>query len=400
MRDVSRLLAAFEAGRLLRPSSDVTNLVDLSNTIAYLAGAGDIPLTSGARQLTEIIGDADHLVFVVADGFGMSFVEEMDHDAFLPGHVARELLTVFPSTTASVLTTLATGEWPAAHAALGWFLYLPEIGQVSTILPFIRRSDGKSLTKLGVEPERAFPVPPLVSRIDRATISLAPADIAGSVYSRYLAGGSRRDGYTTLGEAVDAVLGRIVDATGPTFTYVYWPNVDAAAHKYGATHRNVATAVAELDLQMNRLAVEAPPGARVVLTADHGLLDADEEETHWIVPGDELSECLSREPSGDAREVYFAVKDGQGSTFRARFAARFEDRFLLLTTTEAEDLRLFGPGPLSAVSRQRLGDLVAVSAGRDAIRYRWSDQPEATKPYASHHSGLTPEEMRVPLIVL
>ena len=61
-----------------------------------------------------------------------------------------ELQTVFPSTTAATLTTLATAGWPVKHAVLGWFLYLPEVDAVTTILPFIRRSDGTSLTELGV----------------------------------------------------------------------------------------------------------------------------------------------------------------------------------------------------------------------------------------------------------
>ena len=399
MSDVPRLLAAFDTGDLRRPSTDVANLVDLSNALASLAGAGGIALTQGARRLAELVGPAEHLVFVVADGFGMSFVEAIGPESFLPGHVATELLTVFPSTTSAALTTLATGEWPAKHAALGWFIFLPEIAAVSTILPFIRRSDGVSLTRLGVSAEQAFPVPPLVSRISRDRLSLAPADIVGSVYSRYLAGGTPGRGYKTLSEAVDAILGTVADADGPTFTYVYWPKVDSAAHEHGAAHPKVGEAVQELDLQMKRLAVEMPPGGRVVVTADHGLLDAGDDETHWIKPGDDLDQCLSREPSGDAREVYFAVRNGQMTRFRDRFTRRFEGRFLLLTTEEVEDLHLFGPSPLSAISRQRLGHFVALSLGRDVIRYRWSNAPEATKKYRSQHSGLTPAEMRVPLAV-
>ena len=148
MSDVERLLAAFDGGELLRPSPDVLNLVDLAKATASLAGADDIALTAGARRLVDLIGPSEHLVLILADGFGMNFVEAMDVEAFTPRHLATELRTVFPSTTSAALTTLATAEWPVRHAVLGWFLYLPEVDAITTILPFVRRSDGMSLTKL------------------------------------------------------------------------------------------------------------------------------------------------------------------------------------------------------------------------------------------------------------
>ena len=398
MSDRPRLEAEFEAGRLVRPSADVPNVVDLARALANLAGAEGVPETDVSRKLAGLVGPADHLVLVVADGFGASFVEGMADGAFSRDHLATELLTVFPSATDSALTSLATGEWPAQHAGLGWYLYLEEIGAVSTILPFIRRSDAVSLTKLGVSPEQAFPTPPLLRLVRRGCISLLPVEISGSVYSRYQAGGHPTVGYKTLAEAVDLVLERTTSRL-PTFTYLYWNRIDAAAHELGTGHTTVAALVDELDGELHRLAAHLPDRATVAVTADHGLLDADDGESHWIVPGDGLDSLLRREPSGDTREAYFAVADGATEEFARAFRQRLGDRFVLLTTFETEDLGLFGPDPLSDVSRERLGDFVALSLGRDVIRYRWSDRPEAVKRYRSHHSGLSPVEMRVPLLV-
>ena len=398
MSDRLKLQAEFEAGRLLRPSADVPNVVDLARALAKLAGAEGVPETDVSRQLAGLVGPAEHLVLVVADGFGASFVEGMAEGAFSRDHLATELLTVFPSATDSALTSLATGEWPAQHAGLGWYLYLEEIGAVSTILPFIRRSDAVSLTKLGVTPEQAFPVRPLMQLIGRDCLSLLPVEISGSVYTRHHAGGHPTLGFKTLAEAVDLVLERTTSRL-PTFTYLYWNRIDAAAHELGTRLPTVAALVDELDGELQRLAAHLPDQATVAVTADHGLLDADDGENHWIVPGDDLDNLLRREPSGDTREAYFAVADGAAEEFARKFHQRFGNRFVLLTTAEAEQLGLFGPDPLSDVSRERLGDFVAVSLGRDVIRYRWSDRPEAIKRYRSHHSGLSPVEMRVPLLV-
>ena len=79
---------------------------------------------------------------------------------------------------------------------------------------------------------------------------------------------------------------------------------------------------------------------------------------------------------------------------RELFRERFGDRFFLIDADEAEELELFGPGPMSAETRRRIGGLIAVSRGVDVVQYR----PYAD-PMVGHHSGLTPDEMMIPLIV-
>ena len=81
------------------------------------------------------------------------------------------------------------------------------------------------------------------------------------------------------------------------------------------------------------------------------------------------------------------------------FRDRFGDRFFLLTTAEAEEMRLFGPGTLSDEVRLRLGTFVALSSGADVILYDWPSRSEDDQPFVGYHSGLTPAEMRIPLIV-
>ncbi len=104
-------------------------------------------------------------------------------------------------------------------------------------------------------------------------------------------------------------------------------------------------------------------------------------------------------PSGDARVLYLHVCDGAHERVRARFRERFGDRFLLITLDEAEALHLFGPGPILPHTRRRMGDLIAISAGSDVIEYRPGSRPAQITGDVSHHSGLTPAEMRVPLVI-
>jgi hypothetical protein len=139
-------LRFFNGGRLLRPSPEVLNTVDLGRAAASLAGVESVGLTDGARSIADAVAHSDHLVFVLADGLGMDLLEGLGGGLFLLDHLAAELRAVFPSTTPTALTSLATCEWPNRHAALGWDVYLPEVEAVATIIRFFRRRDEVPLT--------------------------------------------------------------------------------------------------------------------------------------------------------------------------------------------------------------------------------------------------------------
>ena len=109
--------------------------------------------------------------------------------------------------------------------------------------------------------------------------------------------------------------------------------------------------------------------------------------------------AVSSAPSGDARVLYFHLRDGGEARVREYFRRRYGARFLLITTDEAERKGLFGPGALSPRARSRLGDLMAISYGAHMIEYRMAWGIGRIMAQASHHSGLTPSEMRVPLIL-
>ena len=399
MSDVESLVAAFDAGELLRPSAAVPNIVDLGNAVATLAGIEAQSNTPNARNIADLIGHAEHLVLIAADGLGIDTVTALGDDSFIAGHVAMRLRTVFPSSTPVVFTSLATGEWPNTHAVIGWHMYLWESDCVSTIIRFHRRSDERDLSKLGVSAEQTYPIPSMAARFNRDSHSLLPEEIANGVYSTYVAGGAHQQGYNTLHDAVDAVLSRVSKSDGPTFTYLYSPNVDAAAHKYGIEHDNVLAAAKELDREVQRLVAQLPVDSRVVMSADHGLLDANESQVHELEPSDEMVGCLKREAWGDSRAAVFDVRMGSEFEFERIFRDRFSDSFYLITVDEAEQLELYGPGRLSPMARRRLGSHIAISRGTDVIKINYPSATEKGTRMVSHHSGLTPSEMLVPLVV-
>lgn len=400
MSDVQELLDAFSSGTLLRPSADALNLVDLSRSIAWLAGAPDIDVTPGSANIAAQIGPADHLVFVLVDGLGMNLLEKLPAQAFLRTRLVADLRTVFPSTTAVALTTIATCQWPATHSVTGWWTHLPEIGGAASILQFTKRSDRRPLAYHGLKAGQAFPAPSVFPGFDRDTLSIFPERIARSVYSEYFCGGGPRQGYANLREAVDLTIQRVKNAQQSSYTYLYTNRVDDEAHRCGTSRPEVGAAVSDMDREMERLAAGIGDRGRIVISADHGFLDANRSDKHQIRVTDPVMEYLRFPPSGDARVMCLHVQDGAEERVRKYFRQRSGDRFWLLTTYEVESLGLLGPGPLSPESRRRFGDLMAISKGRNVIEYRPPGNSGRIMEEASQHSGLTPEEMRIPLIIV
>ena len=399
MEDVERLLAAFASGELDRPAAERPNLVDLSRAMATVGGADGPDATAGSEEIAGLIGNPEHLVFVLADGLGMALLRALPPGAFLRRHLASELLTPFPSTTAVGLTTLATGEWPARHGIVGWWTYLREIDGAATVVRFERRADGKPLDALGVEPAQLLPLPSLLPRMSRDVASFFPSAIVGSAYSCYVAGGTAQSGYGSLAAAVDAVLRRLEHASSPTYTYLYTPRVDAAAHEYGTKSHHLSAELIALDRQIERLVEGAAPGARVVVSADHGHLDAPAAKRHLLSGEGALAETLRVAPSGDPRVMYFHLRDGAEGQFREAIERRLGEIVFVLSTDELEELELLGPGPLSPLTRERLGDFVAIAGGADAVGFSAVTGGRKMVENASQHSGLTPEQMRVPLVI-
>ncbi len=402
MSDISELLAAFESGELMRPSVNTPNIVDLASAVGGLVGAPTAIHTPGHDELTGLIGPSDHLILVVADGLGMNAVRAMDPDSFIPNNVASELLTVFPSSTPVVLASLATGRWPAQHGVPAWHVYLEEIDAVSTIIKYVRRSDNKDLSELGMDPQDVYTVPSLMESPKWDTASYLPKSLVGSAFSRYTSGSSHHNGYEKLEDAIGAISDRVRRASSNTISHLYIPDVDYASHVAGTSSSMAQEAAAGIDRALTWLRIALPSCAKIVMTADHGLVDYVERDLYTITPTDPLVRHCEHEPWGTGRTMIFACKQDSTAEFEDQFRERFQKAFFLLTFEEVKNLGLYGPTPMSPVTERRIGTHMAISRGAWLLEY---DYPKIRheKQYdnepISQHGGLTPTEMLVPLVV-
>jgi Type I phosphodiesterase / nucleotide pyrophosphatase len=395
MSDVSRLLGWFSSGLLLRPEPSTPGTVHLARAIAALCGA-PLQLEAPALQVADVIGESPHYVFVLGDGLGMNLVESLSPESFLRRHLALELASTFPSSTAPALTSIGTGLWPGEHGVPGWLVYLRERDLHTVTLPFIERSTSRPLSELGLTPHDLFVSPPLWASLSRDTAAFIHRRIADSAYTRYVCGGHKVHPYDSLESAADAISARVATTAEPAFSYFYYSAIDTAVHIHGPSSREVAAEVTKLDSELSRLEGRLNGQARILVSADHGSYDVRPGQKLVIEPDDDLSRILLTPPAGESPVPSFHVRPGHEDEFAAKFRARAGDTHALLTTDEVDELRLFGPKPLSPITKARLGDFIALSAHGEAVVY----SPEtAVVNMKGFHGGLTPTEVRIPLVV-
>ena len=398
-QDLQNLQSLFTTHALLHPASPTPGLTDFATALHHAIGATHAPLPPHAARIRALLGDPAHLVFALVDGFGMNYVDRQPLHAFIRRNLTTEMRSVFPSTTSAALTTIATAQWPANHAITGWHVLLPRINAVSTIIAYQRSPDKTPLSKLGVTPSDAYPIPSRIGAATRDAVCLMPAHITNTAYSTYWAGGIPQIPYKSLRHAIHALTRRLSRATRPSFTYLYMPQVDSAAHKHGAYHAATMRAARNADETLERIAASLPPNARLVITADHGHLDAPASRVHKIAPDDPILRLSETPPSGDVRLMYATIRPDNLPAFRRAVRHQLGDDFLVLTAPQLDSLQLLGPNPPSPETRSRIGNTLILSTTNAVLDYRAALGENASKTMRSHHSGLTPAEMRIPLAI-
>jgi hypothetical protein len=399
--DVARLLAKFASGALVQPDTRAPSLVDLAAAWWIACGVQGVARTPAAEDIERQFGGADHLVCVIADGLGLDMLEAMPAASFLWQHLAGALRTVFPTTTATALTSFYTASWPAEHAVTGHWLQLPPPAGATTVLPFATRFGAQSLEGLGVPAPDVFPKPSLLSATPRDRMLLLPGAVARGGFSTYLAGGAGVAAYRSLADAFEQVAAFIERASSPTCCIVYTSRIDEVAHEHGPAHLELVGAVRALDAQVALLARLLGGRARIVLTADHGHLPVSIGGRAILRADDPLGQMLAAPPSGDARmAVFHLLPNVHQFEFERLFRSRFGGQFALVTPDEVERLQLLGPTPLSSRTRERLGDFIAIALGADVLEYRGGGAPDRRLAARSQHSGLSAAEIRVPFVLV
>ena len=170
------------------------SIVNLMASIRAALGPGRSDYAPLAALPPDELADARNVLLLVVDGLGYEYLLGRG-ETQLGRHLRARLTSVFPSTTASAITSFLSGTAPQQHGLTGWFMYFRELGAVSAVLPFTPRFGGPSFGTRGIDPVAFLGHRPVFDELTVSSYLLSPEDILDSDYSRSHCGRANRQGY-------------------------------------------------------------------------------------------------------------------------------------------------------------------------------------------------------------
>jgi hypothetical protein len=328
------------------------------------------------------------LLFLI-DGFGFdalaTYADAMPTMSRMFNH--GRIQTAFPSTTATSLATLTTGELPGAHGMLGYTVQVP-------------RSGGRLLNALKwderVDPENWQPIETLFQRAAAAGINVthvAAKRYENSGFTRAVFRGAQYKGANLVADLISET--KLALHKAPSFVYLYVNDLDTAGHSDGVGSEKWIAALSMIDQMVSQLMKEVPKGTRIWVTSDHGMINVQEKIVIGLDnPLMQGVSVVAGEPR--ARHLYL---DSDSPTARAETASLWQeylqDKALVLTREQAISSNLFG-AEVSADALDRMGEVIAIARG--GLVLLDADRVEKEGAMVGHHGADSDIESQVGLL--
>ncbi|WP_370247866.1 alkaline phosphatase family protein [Nocardioides sp.] len=342
--------------------------------------------TDGATTRLELPDAESYVVFLV-DGLGARLIERYAHVApYLATLLGRSTpgTAGVPSTTATSLTSLGTGLPPGAHGLVGFSARVPGTG---TLLNHL-------FWDASVDPEEWQPHPTALGTLARAGAEVTTVnkrEFQGSPLTQVSTRGATFVGADRVGERIAAAVAS--SARRPSLTYLYDSDLDWTGHRYGVASAPWLQQLAMVDAEAEHLREALPPSCRLLIVADHGMVDLAPDQRIDVDDDPALLDGVAM-VGGEARFRHLYARPGAADDIAATWRSHLGDRAEVLTREEAVARGWFGR--VDPVVAPRLGDVVV--AGREVgVFSRRLFEYETT--LVGLHGSLSADEMLIPFLV-
>ncbi|MEZ5730041.1 MAG: alkaline phosphatase family protein [Burkholderiaceae bacterium] len=284
-----------------RPFETGATLVNLAAALGRRFGAdpGLAPLRVPGLER------ARGVVLMLIDGAGLAQIDALVPGGALARFRVGRLSSVFPSSTAPALTSLASALAPAQHGNAGWFVWNPARRRVVRSLPLDVRGD----PSVAVDAAELWSWRPLSAAVSDTMVVIQPDTIATSGFSRYAYAGATLRGYDGT-DAIETAILEAVDAHPEGgFVYAYAPQFDAVAHAAGCRSDEAAHVLQRFDEIFASLVDSlADSGYLLLATADHGFVDIEPASQLSIGDFPAVARLLARPLCGEPRVAFVTIE--------------------------------------------------------------------------------------------
>lgn len=374
------------AAAFVSPAYGERSLADVLPAVARALGLG--PEVLGHAPSGLVLPDAPSYVVFLVDGLGAELLRTYAGAApYLSSLLLDERVGTagVPSTTATSLTSLGTALVPGAHGLVGYTARVPGTDQLLNHLKW----------DAPVDPGLWQPHPTAFQRLAEAGVTVTAVNkrqFEETPLTRVSQAGATYVGADKVGERIAAAVQ--ASAHGPSVTYVYDSDLDWTGHKFGVASKQWYQQLSVIDAQAQQLREALPDACRLLVVADHGMVDCrslsqvDVDEVREMRDGVTLL-------GGEARfrHVYCApgAVEDVVATWRQVLAGRAD----VLRRDEAVAKGWFGD--VDERVAPRLGDVMVACKGTTGV-FSSRDFPYEARMVGLHGS-LTAAEMRIPFLV-
>ena len=331
--------------------------------------------------MPPVVGEVEQVVVLVIDGLGWEQWQSRLHlTPIMAKMQGSAITTVAPSTTATALTSIATGLTPGEHGLVGYRIELG--GEIVNVLRWhTDRGDARrSHPPRDVQTFAPFlgESPPVISR----------GELEGSGFTEAHLRGSRPVGWrlaSSIAVEVDRQL-----KSGERFVYAYYDGIDKIAHERGFGDFYDAE-LTSVDAIVGQILVKMPSTAALVVTADHGQVEVG---NRVVRPSSALLSMV-RAQSGEGRFRWLHARAGCRNDLLRAAQHDHGGQAWVVSREQTIDEGWFGP-IVSAPVAARFGDVALVA--REPVTFF---DPADSGPFEliCRHGSLTSAEMYVPLLV-
>ena len=365
------------------PAYEDRSLGDVLPAVATALGV-DV----GFHDTTLALPEARKYVVFLVDGLGYELLREhRDEAPFLHSLLdGQEPATVgVPTTTATSLTSLGTALSPGTHGVVGYTSRIPGTDHLLNALTWSSRVDAREWQPHPTAFGRLAAAGVHTTTVNKRDFSDSGLTVAGQRGAEFV-------GADRVGERLAAVLAASVRS--PSVTYMYDGDLDWTGHRYGVDSPAWRQQLSMIDAAAEHLREELASDTRIVVIADHGMVDSPPENRIDVDDEPGLRQGVHL-LGGEARFRHIYCRGGAVDDVLARWAAVLGDRAVVLTRDDALTRGWFGA--LSPDVRPRLGDVMV--ACRDDFAVQCSSVFPHEAKLVGLHGSLTSAEMLIPILV-
>jgi hypothetical protein len=340
-----------------------------------------------------------NIVLMLIDGLGYEFLMKHGKGTVFNKNIKGKITSVFPTSTSAAIPAIATGQSPREHGMTGWHLYSKELETTIVPLPYISKSSRESVNDL-IELKNLFYFKPFSNKIKSKPYIIFEHEIINSNFTKAIAGKAQRLGFKTTTGYFNAIKKIINTKKGRKYIYAYFSKLDSLSHHHGTRSKKVQDNFKDLNKKLKSFlkSIEGT-NTTLIITADHGHINASKKKTINLKHHPKLKETLTIPLCGEHRFAYCYVKPSKESQFKKYIKTKLKHYCYLYKSEDLVKKGYFGLGETHPKFLDRIGDYTLIMKEN----YMIYDFPEHIKKehfHISDHGGLSKEELFVPLIVI